>query len=232
MLFAGLCLFLLSACGKSENGAAPNQTAIDDGGQSPQPPLPPTPPLPPVDPGIPFFHKASLWAKPAPTSLAWTKVVIEVVDKRLRDFELAADKETFCPGYASATLAQRHICWLRVVGGIVEFESSFRPDEPPFHEGNGVYSVGLMALSTGECPNAPDTKGLMDPLKNLVCGVNKMAALIARYKAIDNAEHKGASAYWSTLRPPYQKWDPVRQRWLNLGKQDKIIERSKLFNKF
>jgi hypothetical protein len=167
-----------------------------------------------------------------PRSLAWTRTVVEIVRARLREFEQARDVNEFCPGYADATLAQREVCWLRLVGGVVEFESSFRPDEPPFNEGHGVYSVGLLALSTGECPNAPTQKALMDPVQNLICGVNKMAFLIRRGHAIDNPAHSGASAYWSTLRPPHKVWDPQRQRWLNLGKKDQIIARTRSYRKF
>ncbi len=163
--------------------------------------------------------------------MSWTRTLISIVQNRIRDFEQARDKETFCPGYASATPAQREVCWLRLVGSVVEFESSFTPDEKPFYEGNGIYSVGLLALSTGECPNAMTTRELMDPVKNLVCGVNKMAMLIARGNAIDSADNGGAAAYWSTLRPPHKAQLPDG-RWVTLGKKDKIIARTRVFKQF
>ena len=197
---------------------------------TPQPQPNPVPPIPMPDPSL--FHQASLWSRVVKNSLPWTRTVILVVRARIRDLEQARDVESFCPGYRSATPAQREVCWLRLVGGIVEFESSFRPDEPPFYEGNGIYSVGLLALSTGECPNAPTQKALMDPVQNLICGVNKMAFLISRGKSIDSPEHRGASAYWSTLRSPYKVWDKHRQRWLYLGKKDQIIERTKKYKSF
>ncbi len=178
------------------------------------------------------FHKASLWAQQVAKSQSWTGAVISVVKHRLRDFEQARDKESFCPGYHKATEEQREICWLRLVGGVVEFESSFQADEPPFNEGNGSYSVGLLALSTGECQNAPTVRALRDPVRNLICGVNKMAALIAKGHAIDGPENIGAGAYWSTLRPAHRHWDPMRKRWLNLGKKAQIIARTREYKNF
>lgn len=180
---------------------------------------------------IDSFHQAALWAH-IPHTEAWTQAVVRVIDHRLDEFEAARDKESFCPGYARASRAQREVCWLRLVGGIVEFESGFRPDEPPFNEGNGVYSVGLMALSTGECPNAPTRKALMNPVANLICGVNKMAALIGNAGAIATSEHGGAAAYWSTLRPAHKVWDPRLRRYLHLGKRTEIMERTRGYRNY
>lgn len=243
----------LSACGKApdssstlRSGAAsaglqpapPQEPApIPQPSPSPQPqpspvPIPPPTPAPPGNPELAYFHRASLWAPRVKTSLPWTRTVLSVVRARIKDLEHARDIEQFCPGYSSATSSQREICWLRLVGGVVEFESSFQPDEPPFHEGNGVYSVGLMALSAGECPNAPTQKALMNAVENLICGVNKMAYLVGRGKAIAGPRNEGASAYWSTLRPAHKKWDPVRQRWLYLGKKELIVARTRVFKEF
>jgi hypothetical protein len=235
---------LLTACGKdpAPTGSAPasqpvSSPAAPTPAPEPHPHPTPTPapdpqPAPqPEEPDFGFFHHASLWAHPVSNSLSWTKTVIAIVRMRQHDFEKANDVETFCPGYAAASRAQKEICWLRLVGGVVEFESSFQPDEKPFYEGHGVYSVGLLALSTGECPNAPGTQDLMDPVKNLVCGVNKMAFLIARGHAIDDPEHNGADAYWSTLRPAHKQQLPDG-RWVMIGKKDEIIARTKLFKQF
>ncbi|MGZ3650348.1 MAG: hypothetical protein ACXWSC_04100, partial [Bdellovibrionota bacterium] len=147
------------------------------------------------------------------------------------DFDEAHDVEEFCPGYREASQSQREVCWLRLVGSIVEFESSFQPNEKPFYEGHGVYSVGLLALSTGECPNALTTKLLQDPVRNLICGVNKMAMLVARGHCIDSPDHVGASAYWSTLRPAHKAQLPDG-RWVVLGKKTQIISRTRVYREF
>lgn len=183
-------------------------------------------------PNLSYYHRASLWGGSVANSIAWTQTVLTIIRARMSDFEAARDVESFCPDYAGASRAQREVCWLRLIGGVVEFESSFQPSEKPFYEGNGIYSVGLLALSTGECANAPTQEQLMDPVKNLICGVNKMASLIARGRAIYNPEHDGASAYWSTLRPPHRVYDEDRERWLNLGKRNEIIQRTRLYRQF
>lgn len=209
-------LTVFSSCGSSASAQAQNENVFDENAAY----------------ELAQFHKASLWASRAPNSLSWTKTVLAVVSARMSDLDQARDKEVFCPGYSAASLSHRKICWLRLVGGIVEFESSFRADEPPFHEGGGNYSVGLMALSKGECPNAPTEKELLNPVQNLICGVNRMAALIARGNSIENPDNRGASAYWSTLRPAHKRWDPVRQRWLNLGKKALIVARTRTFRNY
>jgi hypothetical protein len=242
----------LVACGKGADSSGPGLLAPpapqkEQPAPQPEPPLSePTPapgpapapvpapepaPAPIADPGAPAYHRASLWARHAAHSEPWTQAVISIIRTRIHDFERAADVEVFCPGYREASARQREICWLRLVGGVVEFESSFKPDEKPFYEGHGVYSVGLLALSTGECKNAMTTRELMDPVKNLICGVNRMAMLIARGRAIDSPEHKGACAYWSTLRPPHKAQLPDG-RWVILGKKNQIIDRTKLYRQF
>ena len=83
-------------------------------------------------------------------------------------------------------------------------------------------SIGLLALSAGECPNAKSPSELKDPNKNLFCGVNRMASLIARDSLIDGSQirngeevgqAKGASAYWSTLKPRHKKFNKRTGKW-------------------
>jgi hypothetical protein len=148
--------------------------------------------------------KTALWSRLANTQ-AWTKAVQEIVHKRFGDFELAKDKETFCPGYTAAATsrAQKEACWVRLVSAISFYESSFNP-KGGFVEPSGSSSIGLLSLSEGECPNAKTIKELKDPIKNLSCGTNKMADLIKKAKYIDGpVGNRGAAAYWSVLRTPY-----------------------------
>ncbi len=160
---------------------------------------------------------------PSPERRVWANAVLRVIRARQGDFDKARDKEIFCPGYSSASASQRANCWLMLVAAISKFESGFKPASK-FREPNGVYSVGMLALSPGECPNAPSMVALQAALPNLVCGTNKMASLIARYGYVDGpASSRGASRYWSTLRAPYKRWDPTRSRYLNLGKRNQIL---------
>lgn len=194
-----------------------------------EPPMPPAAPMH-AQPTLGTYHRGALWRNIAGTD-AWTGTVINLVQNLLPSLEQARDIEAFCPGYRKANQGQRHICWLRLVGSIVEFESSFRPAERPFCEGDGVYSVGLLALSTGECPAAMTVEALQNPVANLTCGLNRMARLIKRDHYIETVNNDGASAYWSTLRRPHVAKLPDG-RVYTLGKRDQVIERTRLFNRF
>ena len=168
---------------------------------------------------------AALWSNLRSTD-AWTTAVLKVVRNKFSSFEAAKDVETFCPGYRKASQFQKENCWLRLVSAVVRFESSFKPGDS-FREPNGAYSVGLLALSPGECPNAPDIKSLKNPVKNLECGVGKMAKLIASGRYIDGPKgNRGAAAYWSVLRAPY------RYKKYKLGKKHLIVPLTKEYRKF
>jgi hypothetical protein len=133
-------------------------------------------------------------------TIAWTQAVQAVVRRDLAKFEQARDLASFCPGYAQANKAQRETCWIRLVSAVTQLESDFNPASMYF-ESFGVWSVGLMQLSPGECPNAPTIATLKDPVQNLLCGTAKMATLIAKYGYVTTPDGvHGAAAYWSTLR--------------------------------
>jgi hypothetical protein len=166
--------------------------------------------------GIPAWGDTS-------TGLAWTKAVRAVAAARLHELERASDKDEFCPGYAKASLNQRLNCWVEIVAAVSKFESNFKTDDS-FREPDGHYSVGLLALSTGECPNAETVDELSRAVPNLVCGTNRMARLISQDGYIDGPDgHRGAAGYWSTLRSPYREWDATRKRYLKLGYKDQIM---------
>lgn len=186
----------------------------------PKPPVPKPQPKPePVSPGL----GAPAWGV-SPARKPWVSAILSVVHARIGELEKAQDKEVFCPGYSKATPSQKANCWVLIVAAISKFESSFNPDSQ-FREPDGNYSIGLLALSPGECPNAPSHQSLKAATPNLICGTNKMASLIGRHGYIDGPVEgrRGAAQYWSTLRTPYTRWDPTRGRYLNLGKRNLIL---------
>src|SRR5205823_55535 len=72
--------------------------------------------------------------------------------------------------------------------------------------------------------NAHSTQQLGQPVPNLICGTNRMALLISHDGYIDGPENaRGAARYWSTLRAPYKRWDPTRNRYLSLGYKNQIL---------
>ena len=183
------------------------------------------------DVSVDEHHKAAAWVHVRNTT-SWTKAVLKAIDERIEDLEEAEDINHFCPGYDSATKAQKRNCWLRMVGGMVKYESEFKASDA-FREPDGKWSVGLMALSPSECDNAPNVSSLKNSVPNLICGVNKMADLIDRDKHIAGPSgHRGAAAYWSTLKAPYVFFDKSRGRNLKLGKGDLVIEITRKYRSF
>ena len=174
---------------------------------------------------------ASVWTDEDNTQ-NWTEAVLKVIDQNFASFDSAADTETFCPGYKDATKRQKEICWLRIIGGVVYFESHFNPVDYFKEPKTGNLSVGLLSLSPKECDNAPTLESLRNPVANLICGTLKMAQLISAKKYIDGPNHEGAAQYWSTLRPPFDYVDKDRGRTLHLGKKSDIIDITSNYQEF
>lgn len=221
-LLVVLALITTTSCGKIPSQAPVTGTASAPSPQSgpapaPTPDPPPTPAPAPVPVAVPTAGGPAAWSSRAGTG-PWTDAVASVVRSNLASFAQARDRETFCPGYAAATLAQRETCWVRLVSAVAQFESDFNP-ATMYRESDGIYSVGLLQLSVGECANAETNSALQNPLENLLCGTLKMASLIARYGYVTTPDNvHGAAAYWSTLRAPYV------QGSLHLGKELEVAK--------
>jgi hypothetical protein len=126
----------------------------------------------------------------------------QVINSGLQNLQ-PADLNKFFPNGASVD------SWVSFMAGVVERESSFKPgttfqEPPPLN----YASVGLMQLSEQDsfakaqnCNN----ECLKNPLKNLQIGISLMAHLIRRDGCIScknsSGNWRGASAYWSVLRP-------------------------------
>lgn len=167
------------------------------------------------------LYAAALWAK-VPEGNFWTSLVIAEVRENLDKLEKARDINDWCPGYWSATEHQREVCWLRLIGAIVKFESSFKPEDK-FREPSGAWSVGLLALSPKECKRYETVEMLQKPLLNLSCGIAKLAGFVERDGYLHGpSEAPGASRYWSTLRTPYTQRKPDGSGHYKLGKKNEI----------
>jgi hypothetical protein len=168
------------------------------------------------------FYPAAVWAGAANVSnaesRAWTAVVVAAMEKNLSLLNQAKDVNDFCPGYASAATDQQVVCWLRIVGGVVEYESSFDPNSIFKEPDSGEDSIGLLSLSTTDCPAENTIADLENPVSNLACGMQIMMRLISRDGYISGPDsERGAAAYWSTLRAPYSSG-----KLKDLGKKPEI----------
>ncbi|MGZ3652840.1 MAG: hypothetical protein ACXWR4_16080 [Bdellovibrionota bacterium] len=168
----------------------------------------------------------------------WTEAVLNVVESHFAQFNEASDVEMFCPGYRSAQPFEQENCWLLLISAISERESGFQTGDS-FVEPSGQASIGLLALSAGECANAPAAKSLANPVQNLICGANKMAFLIGRDHIIDGSRFDaagnelskapGAAAYWSTPTPRHKRVDAKKHKTYNVGFKPEIIAITKKY---
>lgn len=168
-------------------------------------------------------YAASVW-KNNPT---WTQTTLLTVREHIASLEKARDIEDFCPGYANANPRSREICWLRVVGGIVRWESNFNASSAYYERLAEAYSVGLMSLSPGESEIAPTVEMLKIPELNLQAGITMLAKHVARDGYLSGPEGAlGGAAYWAVLRAPYKVGG------FSLGMREKIVQYTSQYLKY
>lgn len=162
-----------------------------------------------------------LWEEAHTEGKDWTQHVYEIINKETPDLVQGAEDITaFCPRYFNLTTDERINFWGMLISGIVKFESNFDPTNR-MHEttmgtdpitGKPVYSEGLMQLSYQDIrpypfcefdwdtdkklqPNDP-RKTILDPYKNLSCGVKILAQQIKNRNRITLT----SGVYWSVIK--------------------------------
>jgi hypothetical protein len=155
-----------------------------------------------LGPGNPVIAR---WDGKTPQAPDWSRFVMDALEQHGAELLacVPSDIRDFCPAFPDDK-ARRARFWLFLLSCIAEFESSFKPNET-FTESNGEISAGLLQLSFGNagpysCDFSSD-EDVLDPAKNLSCGVRIMQKLVVQDKVIAGGDKKGASRYWSTLRP-------------------------------
>lgn len=147
---------------------------------------------------------------------AWQSYVLESV----ANMPHAKDEKEFCP----QGLTQRN--WVHLLGAIVKYESNFRPAyeyKEAFKNtccNEYVISTGLFQVSY-ESSWAVRPKTKHEELKNPYVNINIAVDLIKRYVARDGvlANHsgenwRGASRYWSVMRPKHKRTINGKEIWL------------------
>ncbi len=181
---------------------------------------------------------AAVWGS-SPARDTWTETSLAVIRDRMDDLKKAGDVEDFCPGFAEASEQQKEVCWLRIVGAMAKYESNFKTSDMFMMDDGTAAAVGLLGIEEGTCKNAPSRKELVDPSLNLECGINTIADLLVKGRAITRIKRSktGGPDYrepkiiypsdvWSTLRLPY-----VHGKY-KLGHRDNIIAISKQYKNF
>ncbi|MGZ3770027.1 MAG: murein L,D-transpeptidase catalytic domain family protein [Bdellovibrio sp.] len=150
------------------------------------------------------------------------KIVLEDWKSLLKGSE---DMTDFCPRYNTLSDHDRANVWAQLFASMTRYESNFNPLTRLHEKGKGndpvthqpVYSEGLLQLSYQDTlgydfckfqwskdknltPYNPE-KTILDPYRNLYCGVGIMAKQIERKDKIKI----GSDAYWAVLKTSYSK---------------------------
>lgn len=182
----------------------------------------PTPTLPPAR-----ALGAISWEAGHPERKAWSDLVASVVREEAVRFSKVTDMHRFCPKFSALDYDRKVQAWVELFSAISKFESDWSPvsrmkettmGNDPI-TGLSVYSEGLLQLSYQDKVWAPycafdwaadsklaatdPKKTILDPLKNLDCGVRIMARQIERRGKI--ALESGV--YWAVIKDggKYQK---------------------------
>lgn len=169
-----------------------------------------------------FAYEALAWESKSKTDRkGWSDYAFQVIDTVTYDqMEQVTDAEIFCPNFARLSREQKINFWGQLIAGIAYYESAWSPVSR-MHEttmgtdsvtGQPVYSEGLLQLSYQDiqwstyCPFdwnkdkylAPTdpAKTILDPYKNLYCGIRILADQIASHKKIVLS----SGVYWATLK--------------------------------
>lgn len=191
---------------------------VDTGGTGPS--VPPTPtPTPPAS-GYKVMDLA--WnSASSPQRQDWSKYLVKLV---MEDWNTllagSSDMKDFCPKYYNLNSQDRANVWAQLVVAMTKFESGYNPASRMRETtmgtdpvtGSQVWSEGLLQLSyqdeTGYTfcdfdwakdknlsPTDP-RKSILDPYKNLYCGVGILARQVARKGAIKLS----SGVYWAVLK--------------------------------
>lgn len=208
--------------GVDDPTAPTNPGTTDPGTTNPDP----EPEIPPV---TGYQVEALSWESSSqPQRRQWSLYLQDIILNKWNTLLQGADDiTTFCPRYYSLDNNQRANTWAALFSAVAKYESAYSPTSR-MHEttmgtdpvtGKPVYSEGLLQLSYQDVQwanwcefdwnkdrnlSATDPKKtILDPYKNLYCGVGIMAKQITRTGLITVR----SGAYWAVLRSggSYQK---------------------------
>ena len=133
-----------------------------------------------------------------------------------------ADVAAWCPGYATAPVADRRAFWAGLMSAVARYESTWNPQA----SGGGGRYIGIMQISPvsadyHQC-EADTVSELKDGAENLECAAQMMAKAVARdglvvgggnrgigrdWMPFRNAEKRAAMAAWTRAQPYCQVKD-------------------------
>lgn len=169
---------------------------------------------------------------PHPERAPWSNHLMLLAEQNFDNFFQAKDMPAFCPKWNQLDHSQKLVAISELVIAVTYFESGYNPLSRMVEVGLGndpytgaqVASEGLLQLSYGDKRWAPwcdfnwskdkyvalKNRSILDPIKNLSCGVRIMGNQIAKNKAIVISRN----AYWSVLKAGHrnQKIEKIKAR--------------------
>ena len=111
-----------------------------------------------------------------------------------------ADVESWCPGYAKASLTDRRAFWAGLMSAVARYESSWNPQA----SGGGGRYIGVMQISPRSADyhqcEADTAAELKDGSENLECAAQMMAAAVANDGLVAGGGNRGIGRDWMPLR--------------------------------
>ncbi len=149
---------------------------------------------------------------------SWTRATESAVAQSGLVQLVPKDVQYFCPAYPKLGKTERQKFWVGLLSAMAKPESNFKPQRyyrEKFRDSQGqrVVSRGLLQISIESANqkrygcDIPYAARLHDPAVNLRCGVKILSKWVSTDGIIAKhnkpRSHKGASRYWSTLRPQH-----------------------------
>ncbi len=137
-----------------------------------------------------------------PEGAEWTRDTLTALESH--DSVLASsvpgDVETWCPGYAEASLEDRRAFWAGLMSAVARYESSWNPQAA----GGGGRYIGVMQISPvsadyHQC-EADTVSELKDGSENLECAATMMAKAVARDGLVVGGGNRGIGRDWMPFR--------------------------------
>lgn len=178
-------------------------------------------PAAPVDPQsfavgdliVPADQTPPMAWRARPEADAWTlatQTALATHGRRLL-FTVPADIDEWCPGYRSASYAQRGLFWTGILSRLTKHESTYNPSAV----GGGGLWYGLTQIlpQTARYRNCRAQSGaaLKDGAANLSCAV-RIAAITVPRDGVVSAGFRGLAADWGPFHSA-RKRDDMRQ-WM------------------
>ncbi|MBL9055704.1 MAG: lytic transglycosylase domain-containing protein [Rhodobacteraceae bacterium] len=137
-----------------------------------------------------------------PEADQWTVSTMSAVaseDDALADL-VPEDIDTWCPGYAKASIGERRAFWSGLLSAVARYESSWNPRA----SGGGGRYIGVMQISPRSAANygceADTAAELKDGAANLQCAVEMVAYHVERDGVVAGRGTKGVGRDWMPLR--------------------------------